>query len=525
MPNENGHRGPNPDIPAGVTTGPSTQSSIEDGAAASSGSLPAAKVRDGIVLPNRNFPRTLGDNVEVFKGADGNAYLRQLDDPRRPVLRIGSKTCDAFLRRIARSQDKVPRTADLRELNEHLVAYAELAEDVRPVFYRIAPVDGGFEIDLGDVVGTRIRVTGAGAKVLSSGSESLFIRTPRMQPMVLPAETGDLRKLDRYLNLESMERFLLTAWILYTLAHPKLPTTVFPILVLIGGQGTGKSVLGRMISSLIDPNAVGLRTFPKAERDLAIAAQQSHLLLFDNLRAITPAMSDLLCIAATGGAYSTRRLYTDAEEVDLQLHVPIVLNGIAPVIDQPDLAQRCLPLTLLPLEAGARRDEAALFREFADDLPGIFRGAIDRIAGILANLEGAEVVHPERVLGFTRWLAAMERLDDAGAGTYQAVYSDCVKAGMLDTLETHPLGRAVLSFVDGKARSDWSGPPKKLLEELEHINDWRDVRHPEWPQNEIALSKRLLTMQASLARQGIEVKVWRSHERMISLTRRPGGAS
>ena len=242
--------------------------------------------------------------------------------------------------------------------------------------------------------------------VITTGSDTLFLRTAIMKSLPMPAEVGDLRRLHPYVNLHPAERFLLIAWIVYTLAHPKQPTTTFLLLLLLGGEGTGKSVLCRVVQALIDPSDVLLRTFPRSEQDLAIAAQRAHVLFYDNMRSISPTMSDRLCIAATGGTFSTRRLYSDADEVDLRLHVALVLNGIVPCVDQPDLVQRSLPLTLLHIEEAARRDESILFRQFEADLPVIFRGLLDRMAGVLANLPHAEVTHPERVLGFSRWLAA-----------------------------------------------------------------------------------------------------------------------
>jgi hypothetical protein len=48
-------------------------------------------------------------------------------------------------------------------------------------------------------------------------------------------------------------------------------------------------------SSLIDPNAAPVRTAPREERDLFIAAGNGHLLAFDNLSDIAAWASDALC--------------------------------------------------------------------------------------------------------------------------------------------------------------------------------------------------------------------------------------
>ena len=47
---------------------------------------------------------------------------------------------------------------------------------------------------------------------------------------------------------------------------------LFPLLLLVGSQGTGKSQRARIIRWLLDPNLVALRSPPREPRDLAIAA-------------------------------------------------------------------------------------------------------------------------------------------------------------------------------------------------------------------------------------------------------------
>lgn len=195
----------------------------------------------------------------------------------------------------------------------------------------------------------------------------------------------------------------------YTLAHPKLATTKYVILLLQGEQGSGKSFLCQIIQSLIDPNNVGIQILPTNGKDLAIAAQNSHVLIYDNVRGFKQMMADLMCIASTGGALSSRQLYTDADQAIQRLHVALILNGIHDFVNQPDLAQRCLPIHFKPLPAQIRRSESDLMREFECDLPAIQRGLFDLIANILQHLPSVEITKHERMIDFVRWLAAMEK--------------------------------------------------------------------------------------------------------------------
>jgi hypothetical protein len=86
-----------------------------------------------------------------------------------------------------------------------------------------------------------------------------------------------------------------------------------------------------------------------------IAANNSHVLAFDNLAGLPHALSDAFCRLATGASFGLRQLFTDADEVLFQEARPILLNGIEDVINRPDLADRRLFLTLPAITDDRRR--------------------------------------------------------------------------------------------------------------------------------------------------------------------------
>ena len=54
-----------------------------------------------------------------------------------------------------------------------------------------------------------------------------------------------------------------------------------------------------------------LRSLPRDERDLVVAARNQHVLAFDNVSGLRPWLSDALCRIASGAGFGTRELYTD----------------------------------------------------------------------------------------------------------------------------------------------------------------------------------------------------------------------
>ena len=138
----------------------------------------------------------------------------------------------------------------------------------------------------------------------------------------------------------------------------------YPLLAVSGEQGSAKTVLSKILRALIDPNAAPVRTVPREERNLFVAATSSHLLAFDNLSDLPVWISDALCRLASGGSFAVRRLYTDRDEVLLQAARPIILNGIEDVITRPDLADRALFITLPHVPEERRRAEKEIWSRF-----------------------------------------------------------------------------------------------------------------------------------------------------------------
>lgn len=470
-----------------------------------------------VTEPQARFPHNLPKNTGLFLGQNSKAYIVIKGTANPSVLAVGSKKANNLIRKFGQVEGVSLRKGDLNDINHILQAEAETSGIINYVWYRVAKIPGGVEIDIGDEKHTRVRITKGKVELVSKGSDTLFYRTQVSQPMVLPAEVGDLDLLKKYLNLNPVQMLLLIAWLSYTLAHPKVSTSKFLILVLQGNQGSGKSFLSWIILLLLDPSIVGVQILPSNSKDLSIAAQNAHVLCYDNLRQFSQFMSDVLCTAATGGSISNRQLYSDADQNVLQLHVALVLNGIHSFIEQPDLAQRCLPLTLLPFNESKRKSEAQLKRELLEDLPAIMRGLFDLIAQVFTYLPTVEVTNPERMIDFVQWLAAMEQAHGSRAGDYQAIYSDVLNQGQLDAILDNSLAAVVLDFAQVQEKGTWDGTPADLLIALNKLVTQDTKRSREWPQNPISLSKRLHPLQASLSTQGVNVEFGRGKHRTIKI--------
>ena len=448
----------------------------------------------------------------------GKAYVVIRTKGYTEVLEVGGSKLNARIRAAARDKNERVKQHDLDDINEDLRSEAEVAGDAVDLYPRVHPLhDGGVEIDLCDGAGTTVRLTPDGLTVLPGTSTTLFTRASTAQALPVPAEHGDFRLLLQYVNLGPGAFLLFVAWVAFIIASPKIEATKYVYLVIKGTQGTGKTFASKTVQRLIDPNAVGAQTLPPTPRDLAIVLQSVHLLVVDNLRDLTPQLSDTLCIAATGGSVPMRKLYTDDEQKALYLHGAMVFNGIHPFMGQSDFADRCLVLELNPIAPEQRQSEAQMLARFEQDRPVILRGLYDLIVGCLCHLPDAEVVAPSRMLDFCRWLAAAEMAMGLPVGQLQRLYAESLTDAQLESLLDNPLAVTILEFAQAMPDGSWEGTPADLYEKLTGIAEFGSQRSRAWPSSAAVLGKRLHGLQAPLLAQGVSLEWTRGKDRLITV--------
>lgn len=167
-----------------------------------------------------------------------------------------------------------------------------------------------------------------------------------MQSLPVPVTGGSITNLRSFLNIKSDADFVLVvAWILAALRN----RGPYPVIALSGEQGSAKSTFSGLVRSVLDPNTAPLRALPREDRDLFIAANNRHVLAFDNVSGLPHWISVTFCRLATGGGFAVRQLYTDQDEILFEAARPVILNGIEDFVTRPDLADRSLFLTLSPI--------------------------------------------------------------------------------------------------------------------------------------------------------------------------------
>ncbi len=305
-------------------------------------------------------------------------------------------------------------------------------------------------------------------------------------------------RLWRYLNVCEEHRPLVAGFLLASLR----PTGPFPILFLGGEQGTGKSTATRVLRRIIDPSTAPLRAPPKDVRDLLVGALNGRLLALDNLSYLTPQMSDALCRLATGGAISERLLYTNTEEVLIEVQCPVIVNGIEDVATRPDLAERGLHIELEMIRN--RQAEDDFWRAFDADLPAIFTGLLHGLAKAIRDHRDIRIGPLPRMADFAKWAAAgMEPLGFT-ADDFMRSYRANLETGLSAGIESSAVGRALLGFV--RNRGTWTGTAGDLLVALSRSVDESEARSQSWPRSPRALSGIVMRLGPALRHHGIDIE-------------------
>jgi energy-coupling factor transporter ATP-binding protein EcfA2 len=432
----------------------------------------------------------------------------------RETHRIRGRAFRQWLRHQYFKKTKNGANSDaLQVATETIAARATFEGDEHEVHCRIAGHGGAIYIDIGDSDWKAIRVTNAGWDIIADFPVR-FQRAPSMRPLPIPVRGGSIELLRSFCNVSESGFTLFVAVLLAGLR----PQSNYPVAVLTGEQGTGKSSLVRILARLIDPRMPEQRSTPRTEEDLLVAAGGQHFLSFDNVSGLPDWLSDAICRLSTGGGAGKRQLYTDTDEILFSGRRLVAINGIEDVAVRPDLVDRAVMLALEPIAEKRRRDEAEYNAEFARIAPRVLGALLDGVVTGLRDLAATHIADKPRMADFALWAEACTRAYWP-AGTFLAAYRANLAASVDLVLEASPVGEAVQLFMAD--RTAWEGTASALLPLLTGVVTEQAAREKSWPKRADVLSGKLRRVAPALRRTGIHVAFDRSgHTRTIHIEAR-----
>ena len=299
-------------------------------------------------------------------------------------------------------------------------------------------------INLGNIDGGVIVMDEGKWEIENLSSDLIFMRNKSQESFPYPKVNGNLNLLRNYINLPDEKWYLLLGFILGCY-HPKGP---YPILIVQGTNGAGKSSFAKIMKKLIDPASEFIRSFPSTEKELFMAAISNHLLIYDNLSGLKKDMSDALCKLSTGAAYSTKTLYTTMDETTISATRPVIVNGIDYIAAREDLKDRAIILEIPKIKDVNRVDEETFWNSFNTDLPFILGGLFDVLAEIYHTYRSIKLPETPRMADFIKWVTAGEGKIGLNKFEFINIYKKHKVEAAIDSIEDDTLALGITKFLE-----------------------------------------------------------------------------
>jgi hypothetical protein len=378
-----------------------------------------------------------------------------------------------------------------------LSAHAEFSGLVRELYTRAAWHESVlyFELSPGKVV----RV-GPGGWTFEAWPPVLFRRYVNLKALPGPEAGGSLDVLDELVNLKSeRDRRLFKAY----LVTVPLEHIGRPIFNASGAMGSGKTTIGRVVKRAWDPTAPETVRFDP--RDFLQKAMHAYIVMLDNQNTIPEWAADTACRLVTGEADSKRRLYTDDEDVIIELRRAVILNGINVPTERGDVLDRSLVVELERIPDAERKTEEQIWEHFAQEHPKLLGTLFDILSKAIALKPSVKLSRRPRLADWGEYAAAVYEVMGWGAETFLKDWDEVVRVQNQATLDGSPVAQAIIKLME--EHDECVLTSSKMHAQLKAIAEEQGVdvaRDKAWPKSARWLWRRIKDVLGLLAAAGIE---------------------
>lgn len=418
---------------------------------------------------------------------------------------------------------KAPSEGTLKGVIGLLSAQAKYEGEKHEVFSRIGHWKDEIYVDLGNEKHEVVRISPAllpvGFAVLpSTDSPVRFRANPSAQAQPAPLPGGSLDSLwVLFPNVSPEDQILVTGHLIGCFQQHGGRA----FLEILGGQGSGKSTLGRCLIALIDANLAPLRAMPRNEQDLLISVMHRIVAGMDNLSTILPEMADAFCRISTGAALSGRKLFTDSAEALFIAQLILIWTAIEPqAVRKPDLQDRTITIRLDQLATNGVASEREVIEVFEEIRPLLTGAIYTAVAVGLSRIDQVQIEKLPRLADFAIWVEACAPAFGWEEGKFLETFESSRAIASAMAVDASPVGILIVKMME--SREHWEGKASELLTVLKELADDDQRRSRSFPKDAIRLSGQLRRMVQPLASVGVWVGFDRSGaSRGIILDRKP----
>ncbi len=346
--------------------------------------------------------KTIADRLDVFTSTDNRPFVN-IPCPANtrafqsvPLRSAAFRTW--FHGEYASACDGIPAARAFHSVLHHLEGRAFRHSDSTRIRVgrRVAArtdsyATAGLLIDLASPSGEIVEITPAGWSVKNDPSAP-FEPSPLAIPIPNPTEDPNtsLETLRGCLNLDRAGWLLCLSWVLAALR----PDGPYPVLILQGPSGSGKSLIARLLRTLVEPSTVPLAATPRSVRDLVGIARRHWVVALDHISALSARVADAICCLTSGlGIVAQEDVRSrGAAPFEQTLKRPVILTVTDRFTCPPDLARRALIVNCPAIPPDRCRTEADILQTLNDGFPAIFGALCSVLSVALRN--SAELLRP-----------------------------------------------------------------------------------------------------------------------------------
>lgn len=365
------------------------------------------------------------------------------------------------------------------------------------IYRRVALHENCIYLDLCEDGNSRcIKIFDDGWDIIES-PPVIFIRSDTMQQLPIPVKGGDISTLWKICNIPAGSQLLVLSWLAETLR----PNTPYPVLEIVGEQGSAKSTTHTALRRLIDPNTCDLRAAPKLPEDIFVAAGSNHFISYENISHLPALMQDALCTVSTGGGYAKRKLYTDVDEIVIHAHNPTIVNSIAPTITAQDLIDRTITIDLPTI---TERQNITDIRKLFDDthayMLGGFLDLFSKALMILPNIK-LPANNTPRLIEFALLGVAIEQVLYGSQNQFLHQFNNSRIESITRTIDASPVAAALCEWFNKIFRVTTKMAVKDLYND---VSNHRPNKNESWPSSPKGFADALRRAAPALRQLGIE---------------------
>lgn len=476
--------------------------------------LPSIKENSGGDLANK-LADVIKSNAYLFRDQNNDAYAKI----ETRIIKISSKDFQAWIAKVAyeKMSRALPSTEIVKKVILLLTGIAKYGDQQHTLEVRTAWHESALWYDLGN--GKAVKITSKGWAIVSE-VPIIFRCFGHQRPQVEPKNHENIQEIFDFLNFPSAggitpSQLLFLVWLIEAF----IPGFPHAIAAVHGREGSGKSTIGKIAKSCVDPSILETQSLPKNIAELSQQLSHHWLLHLDNLSRISKDMSDNLCKAVTGQGFGKRELYSDDDDIIYSFKRVLILNGINQIVENSDLLDRSLLLEVQRIKEN--KSENDFWSHFEQRKPYILGSIFNVISAAMRVIDQVNVSQ-FRMADMARWGVAIT----LALGLEEKNFTDALEMNVQrrheEAIDANLVAQILRAYMEHRAGDMWETSPTEMHHQLKsHAENLMQIDTRTFPKEANWLWKALERAQTNLEAFGIYLSRSRNdQERFIRVEKR-----